>query len=241
MARMRSSEDAGQSSRPIFVASRAWRNLDPAAWSHLAATRRLPDSAHAGEVRHPIPVLFTPEASATVVSALARSLHITGGHAGAPVGPAWQVTDDPRAADSLFGGRFDDAGFETRRRTLADGIRIAEPLAGPGSFRRPSFRDPPRPLPSHLVLQPGGELTWDRGLVVSELAIHPFPAGDWVLECDGTLAGKEFERLRVRGGLVRITPSALVQRCAARIGEARPSHRGIVTPALLFDDLPVRL
>jgi len=201
----------------------------------------LPCSAHAGEVRRRIPVLLTPESSAMLVSALVRSLFITGEKAGAPVGPAWEVIDDPRSADSLFGGRFDDVGFETRRRTLADGLRVAEPLAGPGSYRRPSFRDPPRPLPTHLVLESGGELSWEGGLVVSELALHPLPGGEWVLECDGTLAGNGFSGLRVHRCQIRTTPMELVQRCAARIGEARLSHRGVVTPALLFDNLPVRL
>ena len=41
---------------------------------------------------------------------------------------------------------------------LADGIRVIGPLAGPGTWRRASFRDPPHPLPAQTTLAAGEEV-----------------------------------------------------------------------------------
>ena len=187
-----------------------------------------------------MPVTFSAEAAALLVAGLTRALHAGPGSAGMSVGPGWQVVDDPLAPDALFGGSFDDAGFATRRRTLADGARGTDELSGPGSLRRPSFRDPPRAMPFHLVLAAGQEDPGDDGLLVSELAVHPLPDGGWILECDGILRRGAEWGPAVRGGLISTTPAALARACVARIGPARDSHRGVRTPALRFEGLIVR-
>ena len=139
-----------------------------------------------------------------------------------------------------FGGEFDDAGFPTRRRILADGTQCTDSADGAGSLRRPSFRDPQRALPFQTVLEAGPEDPGQYGLLVSELAVHPLPDGRWILECDGILRrGAEWGPV-VRGGLISTTPAALVRSCVARVGPARNSHRGVRTPALLFEGLEVR-
>jgi hypothetical protein len=182
-------------------------------------------------------VTFTAETSSVLVAALVRALHTGSPAPDIPVGPGWQVTDDPLAPDGLFGCSFDDAGFPTGRRVLADGEHGIGAVAGPGSLRRPSFRDPPCARPFHVVLEAGREKAGRDGLHVTELAIHPLPDGGWTLECDGILRrGAEWGPL-VRQGLISTAPAALVRRCIGREGPARDSHRGIRTPSLVFEGL----
>jgi hypothetical protein len=188
-----------------------------------------------------MPVLFTAEASGWIVPALVRVLNGRIETTGAPVGPAWEVNEEPHAEGALFGGLADDAGFATRRLVLADGIRVIGPLIGPGTLRRPSFRDPPQPLPAQLSLEAGEDRGLSRGLIVTEVALHPLPDGSWILECDGVLRRGNEPDLRVRCARVRTTPAEMVQRCAERLGPAVATHRGTTTPALLFDGLTVRL
>jgi hypothetical protein len=150
------------------------------------------------------------------------------------------VADEPLAPDALFGGSFDDAGFPTRRRVLADGARGIGTVDGPGCLRRPSYRDPPRAQPFHPVLEDGPEDPGGDGLLVSELAVHPLPDGRWILECDGILRRGAEWGPAVRGGLISTNPALLARCCVARVGPARSSHRGVRTPALLFEGLQVR-
>jgi len=241
MAGMRSRDAALATPRPLFVASRSWNDLDEAGWAELVASRWLRAGALAGQRQTSLPVLFTAEAAAWLVPALVQALNRRVETCGAPVGAGWEVTDDPRAAGALLGGRSDDAGFDTRRRVLADGIRVIGPLTGPGTLRRPSFRDPPQPLPSHLSIAPGEERPFRKGLIVSEVALYPMPDGAWILECDGVLLRGNEPALLVRGGRIRTTPGQMVQRCVERIGPAHASQRGTRTPALLFDGLAVSL
>jgi hypothetical protein len=239
MARMRASDPAIRTPRPLFVADRSWARLDSGEWAELAAQRRWQSGALAGSRTGRMRVTFTAEAAALLVAGLVRTLHTGPGATGLPVGPGWRVVDDPLAPDALFGGSFDDAGFPTRRRILADGARGIEAADGPGSLRRPSFRDPPQVLPFHPVLEDGPELPGDDGLLVSELAVHPLPDGRWILECDGVLRRSGEWGPAVRGGLISTSPAVLARSCVARVGPARNSHRGVRTPALLFEGLDV--
>lgn len=241
MARMRALDPAVRAPRPLFVASRRWDRLPECGWAAAAKERLWSGGALAGSWGGRSNVTFTPEAAALLVAGLVRALHTGAGSSAIPVGPGWSVADDPLGPASLFGAQFDDAGFPTRRRTLADGERGTGAVAGPGTLRRPSFRDPPQELPFQPVLEAGEEDPGDHGLRVSELAIHPLPDGSWVLECDGILRrGAEWGPL-VRGGLISTRPATLVRSCAARVGPARPSHRGVLTPALRFEGLRVRI
>jgi len=241
MARVGALDPVLPAPRPLFVASRRWDRLEAKGWADLAAERRWQSGALAGAHAGRMPVTFTAEAAAALVAALVRELH--GGFRAdeIPVGPGWRVVDDPLAPEALFGGDFDDAGFPTCRRTLADGVRGTDAATDRGFFRRPSFRDPPQVLPCHPVLEAGKEDPGNDGWLVSDLAVHPLPDGIWVLECDGILRrGSEWGPL-VRGGLISTTPDALVRSCVGRVGPSRPSHRGVRTPALVFDGLEVRL
>ena len=122
---------------------------------------------------------------------------------------------------------------------LADGVRVVQPLGGPGCFCRPSFRDPPQPRHSNLVLEPGDDPLPPTLLFVSEMTLHPLPGDQWSLECDGTLRRGAESGPLVLGALIRTSPRDLVERCVARAGPSVQSHRGVQTPALLFNGLEV--
>jgi predicted Zn-dependent protease len=239
MAQLRPDDATAKSPRPLFVASRSWSELPERGWAGLAEERSLGQGALTGGDHGKLPVLFSAEAAAILVAAVARTLHGREESVGAAVGPAWEIADDPGAADALFGGRFDDVGFATQRRVLADGVRAVQPLNGRGCFRRPSFRDPPSPLHSHLVIEAGDDSTPPALLYVTEAALHPLAGERWILECDGTLRRGAESGPLVRGGLIDTSPARLVERCVARVGPSVQSHRGATTPALLFDGLDV--
>jgi len=240
MARLRARDPAIRAPRPLLVAGRRWDRLDEAGWAALAGERCWETGALAGSRAGRMRVTFRAEAAALLVAALVRALHTGTAAIGRPVGPGWAVADDPFVPDALFGGAFDDAGFPAQRRILADGERVTDAAAGPGAFRRPSFRDPPQPLAFHPALESGREEPEGEGLWVSELAIHPLPDGRWLLECDGALRRGSEAGPWIRGGLVSTTPGTLVRSCVARVGPARSSHTGVRTPALVFEDLEVR-
>jgi hypothetical protein len=240
MAQIRPHDATMRSPRPFFVASRGWSDLPEKGWAALAGERVLGQGASASGAERRLPVLFAAEVAANLVTALTRTLHGHPERVGTAVGPGWAIEDDPLAPGALLGGSFDDVGFASRRRVLADGLRAVEPLAGAGSFRRPSFRDPPRAMHSHLVLEAGEESMPPEVLFVTEFALHPLPGDRWILECDGRLRRDAESGSVVQGGLIETSPTRLVERCVARIGAPAGSHRGVSTPALLFDGMNVR-
>jgi hypothetical protein len=176
-----------------------------------------------------------------LVLALVKALHIHEPERGFPVGPAWRVVDDPGHTMALFGGSFDDAGFATGRTPLADGQRAVGRIAGKGHFRRPSFRDRPIPMPSHLtVLAEGNGPPPTRGVLVTALTLHPLQPDHWMLEIDGAHLEDGRPGPVLRSAIVAVSPMELVRRCAAAVGPARLSHLGVETPALVFDNLTLR-
>ena len=189
---------------------------------------------------NPYDVLFIGEQTSLVmrlVAALVRTLHSGKKGRERRVGAGWRLVDDPLEGGALLGGSFDDSRFPTARRELADGERIVGSLAGPGHFRRPSFRDPPSGALANTVVADTPAPLPPRVLRVGHMVIHPMAKGDWILECSGAF--------QVRGEpdpnpvriWIRTTPLDLLQRCVATRGAPRTSFRGVRTPALLFEDL----
>lgn len=216
--------------RPLILASRRWEELPRSGWADLLADRQRYGSTTGGQQ----PVLFTAEAAAELVSSVVRGCLVRNEILDATVGPGWVVADDPASPQALFGGSFDDATFPAERRLLADGRQVTDCIDGRGLLRRSSFRDPPQPLPSHLVVETPGVVSFEGGLVATGLTVHPLAAGEWVLEFEGS-SGLEAE------GFIRTDPLELMERCTGTVGSSRLSHRGVLTPALLFDGLKTEL
>jgi len=214
---------------PVIVAARNWAELPAEGWARALADRR------SGERRgNGTSLAFSPEASAILVEALVRAIHTGDGRAGHQVGPGWVLDAKPLTPGALFGGRFDDSGFPVADASLADGSRVTGLVRGPGSMRRPSFRDPPVGLASHVVVRPSGAETPPVPIVpVSGVSIHAFPGGEWVLE----LTLPRGEGQAAAHTTLRSRPEELIRRCVDTFGPVRASHRGVVTPALILDGL----
>ncbi len=240
MLRLRKPAGAGSSTRPVLIARRNWADLPIGGWKAVLEDRRLSGSRVAGPPAQRVPILFSPECSAILVMALVKALHSGESEPRFPVGPAWNVVDDPGHATALFGGGFDDAGFATRRTLLADGLRATGSVGGEGHFRRPSFRDRPVPMPSHLVVQTAGSVPPSRAVLATALSLHPLDRDQWMLEIDGAYLEAGRPGPILRSAIVAVSPTELVRRCVAAVGPARLSHLGVKTPALVFDGLTLR-
>jgi hypothetical protein len=138
------------------------------------------------------------------------------------------------------GGAFDDAGFPTRRRILADGSREVGALEGEGQFWRSSYRDPPCPGTTTLLVETAGATPVDQGILVRDLRLHPVSDDRWILEVDGSLLRRGEPSGAVLGLVLEVDPADLVLRCAAAVGPARRTARGVVTPTLVFEGLGLR-
>jgi hypothetical protein len=237
LMRTREAWAGDRASKPVMVARRRWAELPPGAWRMALEDRRLPKQGDVPPPATGVPVLFSPECSALLVRALARALHAAGREPGFEVGPAWKVYDDPRGPDALFGGSFDDAGFTTRRKRLANGNRSCGCIEGRGHYRRPSFRDRPSPSPCHLRVSPTPGAAPADGIVVTALELSPVAPDRWVLGLEGAILEGGRPAGVLRPSFVSIAPEDLVCRCVATVGPPRPSHLGIETPALLFTPL----
>jgi hypothetical protein len=216
--------------RPLLLAARRWTELPERGWTDLVAERDPGGDKRASKRAGQQPILFTAEIAADLVSGLVRGYLSDTECLGVAAGSGWKMTDYPASPQALFGGKFDDAMFPTERRLLADGREILARIHGPGQLRRSSFRDPPQSQHSHLIVGSEERGTFERGLVVTGLTIHPLAAEDWVLEFEGS-TGRAVE------GYIRTDPRELIRRCVASVGPSRLSHRGVKTPALLFEGL----
>ena len=224
-------EKGGTSAKPLFVAARGWRELrrlDLAeAWRDRALSqhreRSWPDD---------VKLVFSPETSAILAQMLATTTHHPGADPGTPVGPGWVLTARPDdAAGSLFGSCVDDAGFPSTSRILADGRHVTGDWGGPGSLRRASFRDSPKPAPVSLRMDPPRLKPPKRSAWVTRIDLHP--AGDgWMAE----LHGRRYpDGAAFRPRWTRLRPLQLLETCLGGLGPARSSHVGMTTPALVFD------
>jgi hypothetical protein len=226
---------ARRTARPLIVASRGFDALRAEGWAELMTDR----TAHepTGE---PAPggsplLFFTGETSALLVQALARAIHGGGAEPVRAVGPGWRLADDPVAPGALFGGRFDDAGFSTNRTVLADGEGLPVRLEERGHWRRPSFRDRPVVMPANLVVDPPSVEPPERALLVSGLTIHPLAPDRWILEVEGPSPETVEPERTAPTRWIETSPGRLVERCLGGFGPPRSFHRGVTTPALLFD------
>jgi len=226
-----------RASKRVLVAHRHWSQLPTDGWRSVLDDRRLPERPPEPPPTGKVPVLFNPECSALLVQALVRSLHSDESARRAVVGAAWNVTNDPTGDGALFGGTFDDAGFPTKRTLLSDGRRCLGAVEGRGNYRRPSFRDRPVALPSQLVIPPGDSGPPDSCVLATALGLQVTEPDRWVLRIDGALLTDGHPGPVLRACFASVSPVDLVRRCVAAVGPARPSHLGVETPGLVFDNL----
>jgi predicted Zn-dependent protease len=221
--------------RPRFLAGRDFGALDAGTWSEdfddSPGPTRLPD-------RSPdLPWVLSPQAAASLVPALVAVIHAPGRRPGGKVGAGWSLHDDPLHERGLVGGAFDDVGFDADRVVLAEGGIVRRALDGPGTFRRPSYRDRPAPYPTTLVLTPPDVGRPERYYRIQALRLHPLEADRWVLELDGVRRQADAAVEVFQGARAVVRPQDLVERCVGGVGEARAAAWGVVTPGLVFEGL----
>lgn len=219
----------------LEVTGRRLEDLDAAAWARYAIVA-VQDPPHRPEPLE-VPLVLDRGPSSRLVAFLVAVLH--GGSASAfDVGAGWRVDDAPRHPDAFVGGTFDDAGFPTQRRTLADG-RHGVPLQGPGTYRRESYRDRPRSLPSCLILAETSGAAPKDAFSVRDLRITGMPGGECLVELEGRrLRGGELDSQFLRAR-IRTNARELVRACVGSVGEPQHESWAVITPALVLEGLPV--
>jgi hypothetical protein len=186
----------------------------------LPAVESHPNSLESTEL------VLLPDGAAVIVAALAESLREKDPSEWVDAGKAWEVVDDPLNSLGLAGGSFDDVGFPADSRVLATGGLWVGGPSGPGTFHRPSFREPPTESASNLVVAPGPTKPL-RGLVAPQCRVLRLSASQWVLE----LQQPDGPRW------LRTGPGQLLAACADRMGGARATPAGPIVPALRFEGL----
>jgi hypothetical protein len=173
---------------------------------------------------------LAPSAASPLVMTLVQAVHSSPEWIGTETGKGWDVIDDPLAPQGLAGGAFDDAGFPTARRTLAEGGKIMGALDGPGSYWRRSFRDPPRSLPSTIVIGAGSPSTASehRG-GYPRCRVIPLGSNGWILELPGDV-----------NRYARTDPGELLRACNGVYGRPVATPDGPITPGLVFDGIVSR-
>jgi len=196
--------------------ARAWVLPDPPSLEPVGS------AASHGRDQDPS-IALSSEAAAPLVAALATRFHGEGAGTGAAVGVGWHLEDDPLHFEGVAGGVFDDAGFPSARSTLAEGGMIVGTLGGPGTYRRPSFRDAPQSGTSTVIVLPDPVFAPDPRQVVRRCRVLPLEVDSWVLDL-GTRS-------------VRADPRDLLSACAGAFGAPRMTAEGVFTPALVFEGL----
>lgn len=182
-------------------------------------------------------LLLTPDAAAPVVAALVAAFHGPGAAHVEAAGIGWRVSDEPIRHDGLAGGSFDDAGFPTTTRTLADdGVWVGR-LDGPGTFRRTSFREPPTESATNLCVPSGPDEIIRNGVAVVERCRIFRPSAElWVMEIDlwDPSGGGGVERR-----WIRVKPESLLSACVARVGRSTVTSSGPIVPVLRLEGLAI--
>lgn len=170
-------------------------------------------------------IILSPDAASRIALALVGRFHGVEPALGLGVGAGWVVLDDPWFEAGIAGGSFDDAGFPTSRRVLADGTHVVGGLRGMGTYWRRSYRDPPRSLPSTLIVGPG-DSSRASGAVggFTTCRVYPVRSGDWIVE----LGDRDIVRFRT-------SPTAMLEGCAGRDGGSELTADGVMTPGLVFE------
>jgi hypothetical protein len=171
-------------------------------------------------------VVLLPSAAAVVVSALVETFHGSVAE-WVEAGTAWDIIDEPTRSNGLVGGSFDDAGFPTSTRVLArNGVWVGG-IGGPGTFRRISFREPPREFASNLFMgeSPGNAI---RGSIALRCHILRLSSDEWILELDLADASRKW---------IRSHPKALLGACRERMGGTMVTANGPIVPAIRFEGL----
>ena len=218
-------------SSPRLVAQRGFDALDAL---FDGAGRGSSDRAH--PTANDLGVLgLTPDAASPVVTALVDRFHVAGKEPFTESGPGWTVADEPERPDALSGGSFDDVGFQSSTRVMAEGGSWRGEIGGPGSFWRTSFRQPPMEHTSNLVV-PAGDATAfpDRSAVARRCRVLKMSSELWVLELElESGGGVEAPRRH----WVRVNPRELLDACTARLGGATVTSGGPIVPGLLLEGL----
>jgi hypothetical protein len=182
-----------------------------------------------------LPVVMGPPVASILLRALVGALCAPSSQREAPVGPAFAVTEDPRHPESLAGGRFDDAGFATRKTVLVNGKVASAADRGAGHYLRESYRDPPRAVFGTLVVADGGSEMPSEALRIEHLRIRALGNEPWLMEVCGALE-KEGQPVRpLRIAFARVRPAEVALRLRETIGASRPCANGVITPTLLLD------
>jgi predicted Zn-dependent protease len=219
--------------RPRVVAARRLEDLP----ADLLTVKIPPSAPPLGlrEAARSLPVVIGPQAASILVRALVQALCSPGRTGRTPVGAAFAVTEDPGHHDGLSGGRFDDAGFATQMKVLADGGFVSAADRGAGHYLRASYRDPPRPSFGTLVVADGEADMPGEALLIEHLRIHALDVDSWLMEVGAVVEEDGRPARPVRLGFARARPTELALRLHGAIGRARPCANGVITPALLLD------
>ena len=181
------------------------------------------------------PLVFLPEAAATLIQAVVTLFHGAGERTGEPVGRGWCLTDDPHRLEMPFGGQFDDTGRGSQVLKLADGAHSLATLGEEGHGWRRSFRDPPQRSFSNLVVAETGETRPEHGFLVSELRILRLSPKRFLAVAHGN--SLEDGTPAADGGRIRFTfnPWRIPARIRGTCGRSRNTALGVATPELVLE------
>jgi hypothetical protein len=184
--------------------------------------------------------VVNPEDSALLLLALSRGLFTPGLRDRTVVGAGLVLTDEPGEPSALYGGAFDDAGFPTRKTSLADGRSVVGTLSGPGHLRRPSFRDPPAPLATHLKLAVANATLPPIASLATDLRVHVVAPDGWIVEVKGVRLENGCPSGAHWGGWGEVSPASVARGVSGTVGPVRRSHRSVDSPALLVEGLDIQ-
>jgi predicted Zn-dependent protease len=154
--------------RHVHAAAPSLADLRPDALAARAIEACLLAAQGESPARQLADVLLAPAVAAPLVVALAQHLAREAGEEDTPaavrVSHAWHLVDERPGPAGLLPLPWDGEGLAARRIVLADGGRLGERFATwerakrtgerPGGAVRPSYRHPPFPGPSNLVVLP---------------------------------------------------------------------------------------